>query len=291
MILTNKTNLPQALYDAIKNDDYDAGESDISVTSVIAPPRLVALRRKFNDVLEEDASDRIWSLQGQIIHSILERSNTVDLVEKRFYTMSRGWKIGGKFDTVILDSLTLSDWKYSTVWKFKGNRVPIEFEQQLNLLRLILVDNGLPIEALQVVALLRDWSKPESYRDRDYPQAQSLTLPVNKWDIDAARSYLDERVRLHQEARSIVDAGAEPPLCTEEERWMRPTKYAAMKVGASRATKVFDSLAEANAFALSKGLVVETREGENIRCAMYCPVASKCSFGRIILEENSLEGL
>ena len=83
MQITNKAGLPQAFVDAVKADDYDPGESDISVTSLIAPPRLVALRRANEAALTEDASERLWSLQGQIIHSLLERANVNDLVQER----------------------------------------------------------------------------------------------------------------------------------------------------------------------------------------------------------------
>ena len=44
MILTNKHNLPEAIVAAIMNDSYTKGDADISVTELLSPPQLRALR-------------------------------------------------------------------------------------------------------------------------------------------------------------------------------------------------------------------------------------------------------
>jgi len=56
--LTNKYNLPQTFYDAVKNDDYTKGDSNISVTELISPPRKIALEEKHAGEIEEDVSDK-----------------------------------------------------------------------------------------------------------------------------------------------------------------------------------------------------------------------------------------
>ena len=43
MKITNELGLPEALVAAVRNDPYDAGTCDISVTKLISPPRMVAL--------------------------------------------------------------------------------------------------------------------------------------------------------------------------------------------------------------------------------------------------------
>lgn len=74
MRITNRLGLPAALVAACQNDPYDPGDSDISITRLIAPPRQVALVKQYNDVLSEDVADRIWALRSQGIHSVLERA-------------------------------------------------------------------------------------------------------------------------------------------------------------------------------------------------------------------------
>jgi hypothetical protein len=75
MKISNRLGLPQAIVDAVSNDDYDRGEADISVTGLLAPPRQQALLEAHADDLVEDAADRLWSLFGQVGHGILERAN------------------------------------------------------------------------------------------------------------------------------------------------------------------------------------------------------------------------
>src|SRR5215472_16798226 len=85
MNLTNELNLPEPLVEAVRRDPYDRGDSDFTVSELVSPPRIVQLRRKHSGQFTEDASDRIFSLFGQAIHIILERSaGERYLVEERF---------------------------------------------------------------------------------------------------------------------------------------------------------------------------------------------------------------
>ena len=86
MNLTNKMNLPLAIKRAVENDPYDPSGSDISTTRLIAPPLIRYLEIKHKDEIEEDVSDRIWSLIGQSVHHIIERAETEkDLSEIRLF--------------------------------------------------------------------------------------------------------------------------------------------------------------------------------------------------------------
>ena len=87
MIITNHSKLPLAIERAVVNDPYDSSGSDISTTRLIAPPRIVALQKKHQNEIEEDVADRIWSLLGQSVHHIIERSaeNTNDISEVRLF--------------------------------------------------------------------------------------------------------------------------------------------------------------------------------------------------------------
>ena len=61
MKFTNKLGFPQAIADAVKNDPYSPGDSDITATQLISPPQQVALRKHCKDVIVEDVSDRVDS--------------------------------------------------------------------------------------------------------------------------------------------------------------------------------------------------------------------------------------
>ena len=73
MNITNKFGLPQPFVDFIKNDKYNRGDADISVTSLIDSPRVALMRQKHKDEIEIDAIDQIGSLFGNSVHAILDR--------------------------------------------------------------------------------------------------------------------------------------------------------------------------------------------------------------------------
>jgi hypothetical protein len=58
--------------------------------------------------------------------------------------------------------------------------------------------------------------------------------------------------------------------------WEKPTTYAIKKEGGMRAKSVHRTLEEAEAV-LTKGYILEVREGERTRCEKYCQVSQFCS--------------
>lgn len=270
MKLTNKLNLPQPIVDAVANDSYDKGSADISVTGLLKPPRIVALEGKHADELTEDASQRIWSLFGQAMHGVLERADNSGIAERRLSIEVEGWKISGQMDRYF--NGLVQDYKFVTAWKFKDGGVPEEYEQQMNCYAEILRRNGHEVRELEIVGILRDWSKLEAARDESYPQEQIVVRKVTLWPAEIAQKFISERVKLHQAARTVL------PLCSQSERWGKPDTFAVTKQGASRATRVYEREEDAIAHAKQNAaLYVEERKGENVRCKHYCPVASFCN--------------
>lgn len=271
MKFTNKLDLPQALADAVSNDPYDNGGAWRSVTQLIAPPRQVALRKKHEEEIEEDVSERLYSLYGQIVHSILERSNTKDLAEGRLCTECFGKKISGGYDVLQLADGRLSDWKFSTVWKAKGDNE--DWVAQVNLLALLFRIQKVEIKELQVILLMRDHSKPKARREPDYPQLPVQKIPIPLWSEDEQMRYLETRVKLHLAAEEKL------PLCTPAERWTKPSIYAVMKKGRKSAVKLHDEKASAEEAITAwqdPAYYLEVRSGESTRCLDYCNVSKFC---------------
>ena len=280
MHITNHADLPAAIVEAVRNDPYNPGRCDISVTRLIGPPQIRVLEREHDAELTEDASDRIWSLVGQIGHGILERANVLpDLAERRLFANLEGWTISGQFDRlVLLPDGTLQDYKFTSVWAVQDGVKP-EWEAQLNVLRWLAHANDYPlIRRLQIVAILRDWSRGKARAGGNYPPQQVKVLPVPVWSEYDTEAYVRERVRLHQAADAAARAGEPLPECTEAERWARPTTYAVRKPGRKSAVRVLDTEAAARELAAqTQSGYVETRRGESIRCADYCAVAAFCA--------------
>lgn len=273
MRLTNKQQLPAPIVAAVTNDSYSKGTADISVTELLTPPQIVHLRKLHDDEIEEDVSDRIFSLLGQSVHSIIERASDGEdmLSELTLYTELEDWQLKGTVDHVSLSRKELLDFKVTSAWKVSRDEIPSEWVQQTNIYRWMLGKEKLiEINSVAILAILRDWSRNEARRNPTYPQQQALRLEVPLWTAEQTEQFVRERIRLHKR-------GGDVP-CTEKDIWAKPTKWAVIKKGNTRAVKLFDTAAEAQEFALTiSGSRVEMRPGEAVRCAGWCAVAPFCN--------------
>jgi hypothetical protein len=266
--LTNVHGLPQSIVAAVTRDPYTGG-GDISTTKLIDAPQVVELGRKHHDQIVVDVSERIWSLLGQGVHTILERAGLRQegmVAEQRLFAEVMGWQVSGQFDVMDLESKKISDYKVTTVYKAKGND---KWTQQLNVLRWLAHQNGNPVEELEIVAIFRDWRKTEAERSADYPRAAIQAISVPVWDLQDAQDFIEERVALHQASRK-----GQTVACTDEDRWYSGSKWAIVKPGNTRALKVFDS--EPHEGQVPEGYRLEHRPGEYKRCMHYCDVAPFC---------------
>lgn len=289
---------------ALENDSYSKGESDITATSLIEPVRIRALKERHKEELVQDAADLIHILQGKSIHTILEGAGlSLEkdglIVEKRFYIDvplldGTSWKVGAQVDLFDANNALLQDYKVTSAHSVKGSPKE-EYVKQLNIGAHILRKNGYKVEKLQIVAILRDWSKNEYKREKKraeelgyskpfYPSQQVVVLDIPVVDDNEVALYIEERVIEHKKAALSKEPAL--PVCTPEERWERRGDVAIIEEGKKRATKVFSSREEAELSLpffqdkTKKTLTIVERPGESVRCTTYCPVASKCSIAK-----------
>tara|TARA_R110000803_G_scaffold43964_1_gene93323 strand:+ start:679 stop:1560 length:882 start_codon:yes stop_codon:yes gene_type:complete len=286
MKITNKQNLPQAIVNAVTNDPYDASGSDISVTRLIAPPRIRVLEQKNWDLLTDDVSDRIFSLLGQSVHHVIERAKGKDdLAEDRLFVKNddtQGWTLSGQFDYLtkggeLIDFKTTSAWSaLDAIENGKG-----EWEQQLNCLDYLVrmnPDIKHEVKSLQILAILRDWSKLRVMQSDTYPRKQVVMIPITRWSPEEQASFVRERIKAHQDAELN---GA--PVCSPKERWNKPDSYAIMKDGRKTAARVLSSKELALEWLATNNMVegikcqIVLRKGEDVRCQNYCRVNEFCS--------------
>ncbi len=274
MEITNKLNLPEPLVNAVRNDPYNSGDSDISCTGLIGSAWQRQLSLKHGSKVVEDASQRIYALLGQSVHSILERAKApyYRVEERLFYTVEvdgKKFTISGQFD-LITPQGTLQDYKV-TSWFACKDGPKIEWESQLNVLRFLCWKNQIVIGDLQIVAILRDWSRAKKLQQgKDYPDFPVLVLDVPMWDLTDTWEFIQDRLRSH------FIHEIEP--CSADERWRKLDQYAVKKKGNKRATKVFFDKDDAEDFKQDKGedFTIEFRPGEDTRCLHYCSVAPFC---------------
>ena len=276
MQITNNHNLPDAIVNAIRNDPYDSGGSDYTVTQLIQPVRITHLTKRHWSDLSEDAMDRLWVLLGQTIHAILERADADNaLQEERVFTQSLGRRISGAADIYHGDGV-IQDFKVTSAWTAVYGSRAADWERQLNLLAHLFRSIGLPVRALEIICLYRDWSAVQALNSKDYPRQPMHVIPVRLWPEEQAELYLKARVALLIGDEVAEDGGLSE--CTSEEMWEKHTTWAVMKNGRKRAVRVLDSEdAALRMIADGAGMHVEKRPGRRVRCEEYCPVNAWCS--------------
>lgn len=284
MKITNKFNVPETLVALATRDYYTKGKSDYSVTEIISPPRIQRLRRKHFEEIEQDVSDMLWMLLGTALHVVAERSEVSGHTnEERLSAGINGIILSGAIDLQKdeADGVTITDYKFTSAWALMNDKP--EWEQQQNIYKYLVERvKKKPVKGLKICALIRDWSRRDAQNKSDYPQAPIQVIDIPMWTFDRTEAFIKERVEMHRDSKVSADWGDELPLCSDEERWLRPTTYAVKKDGRKTAIRVFDTQDEADALLKEmpekdKGFI-EIRKGEAVRCTgNFCGVSQWCS--------------
>jgi len=278
MKFTNIHNLPEPLFNALIRDDYKH-EGDISVSQLILPPRIRQLQLRHDQEIIEDAATRIWSVLGKVGHKIIEREDVPNgFKEERLYLNIKGWKVAAKPD-LWQEPGKLQDYKYTTVWSYIFG-LKIEWEQQLNMYAPFYKDAGFKVDALEDIAIFRDWQMNKAKQDKKYPQVPVAVMNVPLWSYAKQIAFLEERVKWHQKGEILSDEHL--PICTPEERWEKPIKYAVMKPKRKRALRVFETQKEAYDY---QGLQPK-KDKTYIEKRHYCNVQQFCNQWKELKGEN-----
>ncbi len=276
MKITNKHNLPDAVFNFLSANNYTPGDNDYSATTLLRPPQMVQLERRHWEELEEDAIDKVWSVFGSAVHNLLEHhADDTASVEERLYVDILGKRIGGQLDHYSDGSIT--DYKVTSTYTLGNAGRMKEWEEQQNIYAYLMRENGKPVEKIQVCVFFRDWSKGKSLSGgKDYPKTPLMVIELPLWGISEQEDFLMDRVAEHLWGEDFSDAFL--PLCSPEDMWEEPTKYAVKKKGNKRATKLFldEKEAKKDAEQRGEGFSVSTRQGGRTRCEQYCNVKNFC---------------
>lgn len=277
MPYTNIYQLPAEVVSAVVRDPY-FHDGRISVTSLIGPPRIYQLRKRYAHAIVEDVSDRLFALYGQVVHGILERADDFEAIhEERITIEVNGWTVSGQSDLYKRRSsgeYVLRDYKFTSVYTTNYGIKP-EWTAQINCYVHLWRSEGFEVDRAQIVCLYRDWRRMEAERRRDYPPpVQLFDVPI--WSPQESARYIEERVTLHQRAETLPDD--ELPPCTPEERWERGEAWAVMKKGRKTALRIYDSpIAAEHHAATVPGAYVEHRPRLPVRCLHFCNVRDFCN--------------
>jgi hypothetical protein len=278
MKITNNFDLPETFLNVINRPTYSSQGSQITVTQILNSPRIVNLTRKHWNDLEEDASDYVWSLFGSAVHNILEHGrDDHHVVEQRLHIDFDGWSISGAIDLqeVYEDGVVISDYKVTGSWAVMNEKS--DWHKQLNMYAW-LVENvkGQTVKGLQIVAIIRDWSRRDAQVKEHYPKSPVTVINIPLWSQEEREAYVKSRLKLHNDAYFSANSDDKLPECTADEMWEKPTTYAVKKDGGIRAKSVHSTREEAELSMPAKGYIIEVREGDRTRCSGFCSVSKFC---------------
>jgi hypothetical protein len=286
--------LTQPLLDALKvHAGHYQSFGDYSVTTLIDPPRKVALQKRYRDKLNPPPESQIASFIGTGVHKYFEECLRRYIMVDPKYQLERTImeKVGdrvitGTFD-ILYDGTRMYDIKTCKTWKLIFDPNMVDWVQQQNLYAYLLHKRGHEVKAIHVIAVYLDWMEGNAVRDRQsYPQQNVVEYPLPLWSWEETELFLAERLALHKASEKVEDH--ELPECSRSERWERHEggvliKYAVMKnKQVKRATRVFDKAEEAidyfkNSKKLDSSSFIEIRYAKRKRCEKYCSVNMFCS--------------
>lgn len=281
MKYTNKYHLPEILVRALKRNDHKQ-EGKYSVSQLVNPPRVEWLKRRHDEEIVRDASENLWSLLGTAIHSVIEKNGgSSDLIEQHLCVEVNEVKISGTPDHFNIDTLTLNDWKCTSIWTYiYGGRS--EWVQALNIYAWMLSKKfGKYAKKLVNQMILRDHSKRDAKFKPDYPKVPFAQMEQEVWPPEQTEQFIMSRLALHEDSEDTPDA--ELPACTDEERWKKEdiwkvykneTSVRAMPGGVHEGP---DAEAKARSMAKKNSGDVRKIKGETMRCAEYCDAAPWCN--------------
>jgi|TARA_R110002020_G_scaffold110605_3_gene255424 hypothetical protein len=291
MKYTNQHNLPPVVVDALTLDDYDKGDSDLSISEMNDSVQIRLLKNQHENDIVRDVTENSPIFQGNAIHAALEKAANLrdDCIseERLFVHHSSGLKYSGAIDLQIINpdgTITVIDFKQTSVWTLilNGGKIKKEWVEQVNPYGyMVETCKGVTVSNIQIVVFLRDWKSNKD--DANYPDSPVIVLDVPKWSRSKCEAHIDSRIKAFQDAKfRHISMGEGLPECSNEERWVRGEKWAVMKKGRKSAIRggLKDTEQEAIDLVetLDKGYYyIEHRPGRNIRCeGNYCQVSQWC---------------
>ena len=312
---TNKHNvsLPLAVWLMHDDYDYDSRSNVISATSLLKPTRSLVLKQQNADLDKTvDISDLVSARMGSAIHAIAEESwNNPKNIEKALEAMGTlqifdrfvinpdevkdgeipvyieqrhekeidGYIVSGKYD-LVLDG-TISDYKSTSVWTYIYDSNALKYTQQGSIYKWLAPDR-ITGNTINIQYIFTDWSSAQALRDPKYPQSRVITKEYPLWSTDRTEKYIKDK--LAEIKNNLNSSQDDLPTCSSEELWETETKYKYFKnPNGQRATKVFNSLEEANTRMADDGMVgvVKTVRGE-VKACRYCEVVEICKQAQLL---------
>lgn len=282
MKITNKLGLPDMLQRAVEKE-YVYREKRYSITSLLDPDRVLMLKRRYNDEIEQDVSECIWMLFGTVTHYALEtgiETKEDEYVEEHLeHTFKNGYTLSGIIDHVYD---YVDDYKTTSVWTVIYGSNNEHWQKQLQMgAYLHYKKHGKWIGKGRIIAILKDWNRRESQAKFDYPDLPVAVIEFDLGKPEEIEKWIIERFKTIEKLEKMKDN--ELPLCTMEERFNKGNTYAIKKKTFKKAMKVHKTLEEARKHLVNLEMKypgeyeIEERPGEDTKCKNYCSCCKFCN--------------
>lgn len=305
MAYTNNRNIPLPLALWLARETYDKDPSYISGSQLAMSDRQIVLGSRCEP--DEDLANLVAARLGHAINDsidaawkapfLMERirlagynplieievnpvvpdpAKTAVYIQERFNEHVAGKVLSGAPDLIYMGRL--SDYKSTSVFIYQ-NKIPNDYMWQLTTYR-YLARHLITDDTATIQFILKDWSRFRAEKDPTYPQTPCPTMLVRVGSPEECLERIVARIERVKALMSVDEADL--PLCTDEELWLDDPTYRYYKnplaPATSRATRVFDSMAEANAHMAKEGGKgrIDIRKASPKAC-LYCKAASICS--------------
>jgi len=288
MIITNKYNLPQAYVDAV-NENHKPVDKHYSVTTLLKPVCEILLNRRHYNEIEQDISDMVWLIFGSAVHKIVEDADKTGFAEIKLELPVRdGYTLTGICDLYNEELMTVEDHKTSSVYKVL-NKDFDDYKKQGLMYALMLREKGHYVKKLRFHILMKDWSHKDyrlaMLKNDFYPEHPIWTweYEISEMDIDYIKKFINDKFDELILFEKVCDNDL--PTCSMLERWNDGDKYALIKDGSKRATKLYENENEAKANCIN-GYHIELRKGEDKKCNDYCLCNKFCKYYKELKNDN-----
>jgi hypothetical protein len=298
--------LPMAVFLAHETYDFEPSEKSISVTSLMKSTRQIILgsRLKEGDATLEDISNLVASRIGTAIHGGIEAAwlnplkamqslgfpkktrekvkinpenwTEDDLpvwIELRTSKEINGLTVSGCADMILEGAV--HDVKSTGIFAYMSGSMNGKYRLQLSIYRWLNQDK-VTSDMGYIEYFFKDWDKLDAGYKTGYPPLPIMQQPIPLLSLRDTEQYLIDKIN---ELNTYWDMPEEEiPLCSAEDLWAGKSVWQYFgKLGSTRASKNFDTQAEANTWAASKGKgFVKYKEGKAKACN-YCRVRDTCS--------------
>jgi len=188
--------------------------------------------------------------------------------------------IKGVIDLVSFPDEKLVDWKTASTYKYVFGTYA-SYEKQLSIYRYLGVNTEERLSKItkaDIVFWWEGWQLSKTAQS-DYPKEDTTVVPVNVMPMEDVEKYLSERIYLYKKLIELPPQDLyDLDICSDDEKMLRPTTYAARHPKRKSAVKVFNTKMEAQMFLKDnqdKDYTIEEREGV-MNCALYCKGAPFC---------------